>query len=109
MNRQDATTRRTTTAIVAAVALFAAGDSYSHIYDLARLHHESWVSAALLPLAATDNGASLFRVRLPPSIPRHGHTCLTPAGQAIRFTAILMKFAPGQRIRPFMIRAGAAF
>ena len=51
MNRTDTATRRATTAIVAAVALFAAGDSYTHIYDLARQHGEGAVSAALLPLA----------------------------------------------------------
>jgi len=32
VNRTDQATRRATTSIVAAVALFAAGDSYSHIY-----------------------------------------------------------------------------
>jgi len=47
----DQATRRATTGIVAAVALFAAGDSYSHIYDLARQHHQGVVSVALLPLA----------------------------------------------------------
>lgn len=51
MNRPDTTTRRVTTGIVLAVALFAAGDSFSHIYDLARLHGQGVVSAALLPLA----------------------------------------------------------
>jgi Protein of unknown function (DUF2637) len=51
MNRADATTRRATTAIVAAVALFAAGDSFTHIYDLARAHGQGMLSAALLPLA----------------------------------------------------------
>jgi hypothetical protein len=51
MNRSDTATRRTTTAIVAAVALFAAGDSFTHIYDLARAHGQGMVSAALLPLA----------------------------------------------------------
>ncbi len=38
MNRTDTATRRATTAIVAAVALFAAGHSFTHIYDLARHH-----------------------------------------------------------------------
>jgi len=51
MNRNDQATRRTTTAIVVAVVLFAAGDSYSHIYDLARAHGQNMVSAGLLPLA----------------------------------------------------------
>jgi Protein of unknown function (DUF2637) len=65
VNRTDTATRRATTAIVAAVALFAAGDSYSHIYDLAREHHQGAVSAALLPLAgdgliaATRNGKDI--------------------------------------------------
>jgi hypothetical protein len=47
----DAATRRATTAIVGAVALFAAGDSYVHIYSLARSHGQDVISAALLPLA----------------------------------------------------------
>jgi hypothetical protein len=51
MTRTDQATRRMTTGIVLAVALFAAGDSYSHIYDLARQHGQGIVSAALLPLA----------------------------------------------------------
>jgi hypothetical protein len=51
MNRADTTTRRATTAIVAAVALFAAGDSFTDIYDLARAYGQGMVSAALLPLA----------------------------------------------------------
>jgi Protein of unknown function (DUF2637) len=51
MNRADAATRRATTAIVAAVALFAAGDSFTHIYDLARAHGQGMLPAALLPLA----------------------------------------------------------
>jgi uncharacterized protein DUF2637 len=51
MTRSDHATRRITTCIVAAVALFAAGDSYSHIYDLARQHGQGVASAALLPLA----------------------------------------------------------
>jgi hypothetical protein len=37
--------------IVAAVGLFSGGDSYSHIFSLARDHHQDIVSAALLPLA----------------------------------------------------------
>lgn len=56
MNRTDrAATTRVVTWIVAAVALFAAGDSYVHIFDLAREHGPGGVpgviSAALLPLA----------------------------------------------------------
>ncbi len=51
MNRTDQATSRATTGIVAAVALFAAGDSFSHIYDLARDHGQNMISAALLPLA----------------------------------------------------------
>lgn len=50
MNRSDETTRRATTALVAAVGLFAGGDSYTHIYSLAR-QYQGEVSAALLPLA----------------------------------------------------------
>src|SRR5260370_22916747 len=51
MTRQDTATRRVTTAIVLAVGLFAGGDSYAHIYALARGHGQGIVSAALLPLA----------------------------------------------------------
>ena len=51
MNRSDTTTRRATTGIVLAVGLFAGGDSYSHIYGLARDHGQDVASAALLPLA----------------------------------------------------------
>jgi hypothetical protein len=51
MNRQDTATRRTAFAIVVGVGLFAGGDSYTHIYDLAREHHQDAISAALLPLA----------------------------------------------------------
>jgi hypothetical protein len=55
MNRTDKTaTTRIVTWIVGSVALFAAGDSYTHIYDLAREHGPGGVigivSAALLPL-----------------------------------------------------------
>jgi hypothetical protein len=49
-----AASRRITMGIVAAVALFAAGDSYTHIYHLARQYQPGAagaVSAALLPLA----------------------------------------------------------
>ena len=49
--RQDTATRRATTAIVGAVGLFAGSDSYVHIYDLARAHQQSALSAAFLPLA----------------------------------------------------------
>jgi hypothetical protein len=38
MKRPDKTTTKVVTWIVAAVALFAAGDSYVHIFDLAREH-----------------------------------------------------------------------
>lgn len=51
MNRADTTTRRVTTAIVVSVGLFAGGDSYSHIFHLARDHGQDVVSAALVPLA----------------------------------------------------------
>ena len=53
VNRTDAAARKATTANVAAVALFAAGDSYTHIYDLARQDGEGMVSAALLPSRVT--------------------------------------------------------
>ena len=51
MSRQDTATRRVTTGIVLAVAAFAGGDSYAHIFDLARAHGQDILSAALLPLA----------------------------------------------------------
>ena len=51
MTRADTATRKAMTAIVAAVVLFAAGDSYTHIYDLARQHGQGMASAGLLPLA----------------------------------------------------------
>jgi hypothetical protein len=51
MNRADAATRKITTGIVVAVGLFAGGDSYSHIFHLAREHHQDVMSAALVPLA----------------------------------------------------------
>jgi hypothetical protein len=51
MNRADTTTRKITTAIVINVGLFAGGDSYSHIFHLARSHGQGVVSAALAPLA----------------------------------------------------------
>jgi hypothetical protein len=51
VNRADTPTRRVTTAIVVSVGLFAGGDSYSHIFHLARLHGQDVVSAALVPLA----------------------------------------------------------
>lgn len=51
MNRSDTTTRRTAFAIVVAVGVFAGGDSYAHLYHLARVHGQDVISAALLPLA----------------------------------------------------------
>ena len=51
MTRNDTAIRRATTGIVAAVGLFAGGDSYVHIYDLARAHQQNALSAAFLPLA----------------------------------------------------------
>jgi Protein of unknown function (DUF2637) len=51
VNRADTATRKITTGIVVAVGLFAGGDSYSHIFHLAREHHQDVMSAALVPLA----------------------------------------------------------
>jgi hypothetical protein len=39
VTRTDTATLKATTAIVSAVALFAAGDSFTHVYDLARQHN----------------------------------------------------------------------
>jgi hypothetical protein len=64
MTRQDTTTRRVTTAIVLAVGLFAGGDSYTHIYDLARGHGQDVISAALLPLAGDGMIAAASAVML---------------------------------------------
>jgi hypothetical protein len=55
MMSRDDTTRKATTAIVVSVGLFAGGDSYSHIYHLARAHHQDIMSAALVPLAGLEN------------------------------------------------------
>ena len=81
VNRQDAGTRRTTTAIVAAVALFAAGDSFTHIYDLARAHGQGAVSAALLPLAgdgliAAASSAMLAAARSGMAVPARARVLL---------------------------------
>ncbi len=81
MKGTDHATRRATTGIVAAVALFAAGDSYSHIYDLARQHHEGIVSAALLPLAgdgliAAASSAMLAAARNGKTVPARARILL---------------------------------
>ena len=47
----DTYIRRGTAAVVAAVAVFAAVVSYSHLYDLARAHGETGAAARLLPLS----------------------------------------------------------
>ena len=49
--RTDQATQQVTAGIVVAVGLVAGGDSYSHIFHLAREHHQDVVSAALVPLA----------------------------------------------------------
>lgn len=67
----DSTTRRVTTAIVLAVGLFAAGDSYAHIFSLARSHSQDVISAALLPLAGDGVIAAASAVMLVAS--RQGH------------------------------------
>jgi hypothetical protein len=54
----DTATRRITTVIVLAVGLFAASDSYSHIFALALEHGQGIVSAALLPLAGDGTVAA---------------------------------------------------
>jgi hypothetical protein len=54
----DTATRRVTTLIVLAVGLFAASDSYSHIFALALDHGQGIVSAALLPLAGDGSIAA---------------------------------------------------
>ena len=64
MNRSDITTRRVTTAIVLAVGAFAGGDSYAHIYSLARTHGQDVISAALLPLAGDGLIAAASSVML---------------------------------------------
>ncbi len=64
MNRTDQATRRVTTAIVLAVGLFAGGDSYAHIYALARDHGQDIASAALLPLAGDGVIAAASSVML---------------------------------------------
>ncbi len=81
MNRTNTATRRATTGIVAAVALFAAGDSYSHIYGLARQHHQGVVSAALLPLAgdgliAAASSTMLTAARNGKPVPAHARVLL---------------------------------
>lgn len=83
MTRNDTATRHVTTLIVLAFALFAAGDSYSHIYDLARLHQQNAVSTALLPLAADGVIAAASAVMLVAS--RQGHP--------VPFRARLLLFA----------------
>lgn len=52
MKQHDITIRRGTTAIVAAVGLFAGTDSYVHVYGLARDWHQNIIAAAFLPLTA---------------------------------------------------------
>lgn len=47
----DRLIRMTTAAVVVAVAAFAAVVSFSHIYDLGRLHGQSGTAARLLPLS----------------------------------------------------------
>jgi hypothetical protein len=47
----DRAIRRMTAAVVLAVAAFAAVVSYSHIYDLGRLHGQAGAAARLLPLS----------------------------------------------------------
>lgn len=60
----DTATRRVTTGIVLAVGLFAGGDSYAHIYSLARGHGQDIASAALLPLAGDGVIAAASAVML---------------------------------------------
>src|SRR5580704_11172874 len=64
MTRNDTATRRVTTGIVLAVGLFAGGDSYAHIYSLARDHGQDIASAALLPLAGDGVIAAASAVML---------------------------------------------
>jgi Protein of unknown function (DUF2637) len=64
MTRNDTATRRVTTGIVLAVGLFAGGDSYAHIFDLAREHGQNLTSAALLPLAGDGVVAAASAVLL---------------------------------------------
>src|SRR5215472_10528968 len=47
----DRAIRAATAAVVAAVAAFAAVVSYSHVFDLGRLHGQSGTAARLLPLS----------------------------------------------------------
>ena len=47
----DRLIRAATAAVVTAVAAFAAVVSYSHVYDLGRLHGQSGTAARLLPLS----------------------------------------------------------
>jgi hypothetical protein len=47
----DGAIRALTAAVVLAVAVFAAVVSYSHIYDLGRLHGQAGAAARLLPLS----------------------------------------------------------
>lgn len=47
----DRLIRRATSAVVIAVATFAAVVSYSHIYELGRAHGQSGTAARLLPLS----------------------------------------------------------
>ena len=61
MNRTDTATRRVTTAIVLAVGLFAGGDSYAHIFNLARTHGQDVLSAALLRPARRDRAGQSQR------------------------------------------------
>jgi hypothetical protein len=64
VNRTDTTTRRVTTGIVLAVGSFAGGDSYAHIFSLARTHGQDVISAALLPLAGDGLIAAASSVML---------------------------------------------
>src|SRR5216684_4231265 len=47
----DRLIRAATAAVVTAVAAFAAVVSYSHVFDLGRLHGQSGTAARLLPLS----------------------------------------------------------
>lgn len=49
MKSNDTAARRLVTGIAIAVGLFAWGDSYDHVYSLARDNHGNVLSAALLP------------------------------------------------------------
>jgi len=81
VNRQDTATRRVTAGIVLAVALFAAADSFTHIYGLARQHHQDVLSAALLPLAgdgviAAASAAMLAAARNRTTVPARARVLL---------------------------------